>query len=78
MLGIAAAAYDWGVEAETAVLCSAVCCVVLSVKGNSFETAVRHVTVRYEEDRIIFCWSGIFSEVLRPFDEEFLIYKSTV
>jgi hypothetical protein len=44
---------------------------VLSVKGNSLETAVRHVTVQYEEDWVIFSWFGTVFEVLEPVDEEF-------
>jgi len=71
-LGLAAAAYDWSVEAETVVLYGAVC------KNNSIETAAQHVTVYYEEDRIIFCWFGMFCDMLRSFEEEFLIYKATV
>jgi hypothetical protein len=36
------------------------------------------VTVHCESDWIILCWFGIFGEVLQPFDEELLIYKSTI
>jgi hypothetical protein len=58
--GLAAVAYDWSVEVDTTALCSALC------KGNSLETAVRYVTVQYEEDWDIFIWSDIVFEMLEP------------
>jgi hypothetical protein len=48
------------VEVETTELCGALC------KGNSLETAVRHVIVQYEEDWDIFIWFDIVFEMLVP------------
>ena len=68
VLGLAAAAYDWSVDVETAVSCSAFC-----TRQQLLHCSVK-VTVQYEDEWIIMCWFGVFCEVLHPIDEELFFF----
>ena len=61
--GLAAVVCNWTVDVETVVL--------HSTKRNSIETSVRCVIVQYEENWIIFSWSSIVHELLKPTDKWF-------